>query len=328
MIRFVLSRCGQAVAVLWAAYTVTFLVLYVLPGDPVLIMLNAAGVQASTLAPADLAAIKAKFGLDQPLYLHYLTSLGGALRGDFGISIAQNQPVTSLLASRLPGTLALAGSAVIVSLVLGVAFAYVVSGVRTRWLRTALNRLPVLGVSMPTFWVGLLLLQVFAFGLGWIPATSSSEPITLVLPVITMAIPSAAIYAQVLGRGFDEGLRQPYAQTALSRGMTLRQVQRRYIFRNAALPVLTLLGLQVGTTAAGAIVIETVFTRTGIGRLTQEAVLSQDIPVVLAVVVLAATAFVTVNLVIDLVYPLIDPRVRVTSAARSTEPRSPEPVTI
>lgn len=310
MSKFVLSRLGQTVLVLWAAYTVTFAILFVLPGDPIAIMLNAAEVNVDFLTEEQLLAIKAQYGLDRPLPQYYIESLAGALHGDFGTSLTQGQPVTGLILDRLPDTLQLAGCAVLTAVVLGTGFAYLAVRCPWRGFRRVLSRVPVFGVSMPSFWVGLLLIQVFCFSLGWIPSNGARGFKGLVLPVITMSLPSAAVYAQVLIKGFGEGLAQPYAQTALSRGLTRGQVQSRYVFRNAALPVLTLLGLQIGNTVAGAIVIETVFTRNGIGRLAQQAVLAQDIPLVLGIVVLAAAAFVVVNLLVDLVYPFIDPRVR------------------
>ncbi|GAA2182228.1 ABC transporter permease [Brooklawnia cerclae] len=317
MVKFVLSRVGQTLLVLWAAYTITFTILFVLPGDPIAIMLNAADIEVDFLSDAELTAIKAQYGLDQPMYAYYLKSLVGAVHGDFGMSLTQKQPVTGLILDRLPSTMSLAGTAVLVSVVVGAGFAYLATRSSFRPLRTLLARLPVFGVSLPTFWVGLLLVQVFAFSLGWLPATGQNGPRSLILPVITMSLPSGAVYAQVLIKGLEEGFRQPYAQAALSRGLTRGQVQGRYVFRNAALPVLTLLGLQVGNTVAGTIVIETVFTRNGIGRLAQEAVLAQDIPLVLGIVVLAAAAFVVVNLLVDLIYPFVDPRVRAEASSRS-----------
>ena len=187
--------------------------------------------------------------------------------------------------------------------------------VRNRPLRMLLDRLPALGVAVPSFLVGLVLIQYFAFDLGWLPSMGTGGWRHLVLPVITMAIPAAAQLAQVLTRSFHETLREQYIVTARAKGLSRGEVQLRHAFRNAALPALTIFGLLVGVTVTSAIVVETVFNRNGIGKLAQEAVLAKDVPVVLAIVVLAATGFVVVNLLIDLIYPLLDPRITHTTRA-------------
>ena len=162
---------------------------------------------------------------------------------------------------------------------------------------------------MPQFFIGLVLIQVFAFSLGWFPATGSEGWRSLVLPAITMSIINAAMLAQVLTRGLEDTLAEPYITTARAKGLSRTVIQFRHAFRNAALPALTLLGLLLGTTVTEAIVAETVFSRDGVGRLAQQAVLAQDVPLVQAIVVIAATAFVLINLLIDLIYPLLDPRI-------------------
>jgi len=266
-------------------------------------------VEIDSLSVADLAKARAYYGLDQSVLEQYLSLVLGAVHGDFGQSIALNRPVAGLLAERLPQTLALAGVAIVLSLTGGIGLGYLAAYVRWRPLQTALARVPSLGFSVPVFWMGLLLIQVFAFTLGWLPSTGNQGLSSLVLPAITLAIPSAAVYAQVLLRGFQGVRHEPYLATAYAKGLSRAQVQRRHAFKNAALPLLTLIGLQVGNTVSGAVLVETIFARSGIGRLAQEAVLRQDIPVVLAIVSVAAAAFVVVNLVVDLLYPLLDPRI-------------------
>jgi peptide/nickel transport system permease protein len=309
MIRYVGSRVFQAVGVLWGAYTIAYLILYMLPGDPLSIMLTASGVEIDTLTADQVAKARAYYGLDRGAVQQYFSLLWNVLHGDFGQSLSKGAPVLQLIEERLPQTLALASLAVAISLVAGVAFAWLAATVRSRSLQRFLSRLPAIGFSVPVFWMGLLLIQVFAFTLGWLPSTGNEGLRSLVLPAVTLAIPSAAVYAQVLIRSFHDVWREPYIVTALAKGLTRGQVQRRHAFRNAALPVLTLIGLQVGHTVSGAVLVETVFARVGIGRLAQESVLRQDIPVVLAIVVISAAAFVVVNLIVDLLYPLLDPRI-------------------
>lgn len=309
MNRYLLGRIGQALLVLWGAFTITYFILYLLPGDPLSIMLNASGMEIDALTPEQLAKARVYYGLDQSLWVRYGHLLWGVLHGDLGQSLTLNRPVTAILAERLPQTLALAGSAIVLSLLGGIGLAYLAAYVRWQPLKTALARLPALGFSVPVFWMGLLLIQVFAFSLGWFPATGSDGVASLVLPAVTLAIPSAAVYAQVLQRGFLDVWREPYIATAWAKGLSRGQVQARHAFRNAALPLLTLIGLQVGNTVSGAVLVETIFARNGVGRLVQEAVLRQDIPVVLGVVTVSAAAFVLVNLLVDLLYPLLDPRI-------------------
>jgi peptide/nickel transport system permease protein len=309
MKRYLLGRIAQAGLVLWGAYTVTYLILYLLPGDPLSIMLSASGMEVDSLSPEQLAKARAYYGLDQGLIPRYLHLLWGVLHGDLGQSLTLNRPVTSILAERLPQTLSLAGLAILLSLLGGIGLAYLAAYVRWQPLKTALARLPALGFSVPVFWMGLLLIQVFAFGLGWFPSTGSIGFASLVLPAVTLAIPSAAVYAQVLQRGFADVWREPYIVTAYAKGLSRAQVQARHGLRNAALPLLTLIGLQVGNTVSGAVLVETIFARNGVGRLVQEAVMRQDIPVVLGIVTVSAAAFVIVNLLVDLLYPVLDPRI-------------------
>ncbi|GAA5052117.1 ABC transporter permease [Nocardia callitridis] len=313
MIRYLLGRLLQAVVVLWAAFTVTFVVLYLLPSDPVAIQLGAAGIETDSLSPQQLAAAKAQYGLDRPVLEQYWTLLTGVLHGDFGTSIAKHVPVSQLIGDRIGATLLLSAIAGVLAVGLGTTLAYLAAFVRTRALRLLLDRLPALGVAIPTFLVGLALIQFFSFQLGWVPSTGSGGWQYLILPVITMALPAAAQLAQVLGRSFHDTLREQYIVTARAKGLSRGQVQLRHAFRNAALPALTIVGVLVGVTVTSAIVVETVFNRNGIGRLAQESVLVKDVPVVQAIVVLAATGFVLVNLLVDLLYPLLDPRITHTA---------------
>lgn len=312
MLRYIGGRVLQAVLVLWAAYTVTYVILYVLPGDTLVYLLATNDLQIDALSPDELQKVKAYYGLTKGPVEQYFGNLLGILGGDFGTSATKSQSVNEMVFSRLPSTAILGGISVLFALVLGLAIAIAATYVRWRPLKVFLSRLPVLGVSLPSFWVGLLLIQLVAFNLGWLPSSGSNGWRSLILPSLTMSLPSAAMLAQVLIRSLEETMREPFIQTAKATGISHFAVYTRHALKNAALPTLTILGLLIGATVTGAVTTETVFSRVGIGRLAQEAVLAQDIPVVLAIVVIAAAAFVIVNLIVDLLYLVLDPRVRHT----------------
>jgi len=305
---YVLRRVAGAAAVLLAAFTVSFVVLYLLPSDPVSIMLDGSA-GGTYVDPAQAEALRARYGFDQGPVQQYLTLLGRTLTGDLGTSVASGADVTTLVAQALPQTAALAGLALVLAVVLGAGLATFATWTRSARVRGFLLALPPLGVAVPTFWVGLVLLQVFSFRVPLFPAVGNQGVASLVLPAVTLAVPLSATVAQVLAQGMREAWRAPYVETALAKGASRTRVQLRHVTRNAVLPTLTLLGVLVGNLLAGAVVVETVFSRQGFGRLAQAAVTTQDIPVVLGLVVVAALVFVVVNLLVDLAYPLLDPRI-------------------
>ncbi|CAO5151372.1 peptide/nickel transport system permease protein [Frankia sp. AiPs1] len=315
MWRYVLRRLAQAVGVLWAAYTVTFLVLDFLPGDPVSAMAGA-GMDSQGIDPAQIEKLRHQYGFDQPVlvqYFHYLTK---ALRGDFGTSVSTNRSVSSVLLDALPPTLALTGLGLTIGVLTGGLLAFAATYTNHRWLRQGLLSLPSLGVSVPGFWIGLMLVQLFSFRIRLFPAFGNDGLRGLILPAVTMAVLPGAMVAQILARSLLTALAEPYTQTAQAKGAGRLRVHLRHALRNALLPTLTIIGVLTGQLMANAVVIETVFSRNGLGRITAAAVNVQDIPVVQGVVVFGTFVFVTVNLVIDLVYPLLDPRIAVGSARR------------
>ena len=308
MVRYLARRVGLAVGVLWAAYTVSFVVLYLLPGDAVETMASG-GLDGQPLDPAQLAELRARYGLDQPLIVQYGQALWKALHGDFGVSVQNGEDVTRTIADALPSTLQLAASALVLAVVLGVALALVATYTRARWLRQVLLSLPALAVSLPVFWVGLMLVQLFSFGLGWFPTVGSRGLQALVLPTVTLALPLGAQVAQVLAASLDRTLDEPYVVTARAKGVGRVAIHLGHALQNAAVPALTVVGLLVGQLLAGTVVVETVFTRAGVGRLTVAAVSIQDIPLVQGIVVFASLVYVVANLIVDLIYPLLDPRI-------------------
>ncbi|WP_414685388.1 ABC transporter permease [Microbacterium sp. LWH3-1.2] len=299
--------------VLWAAYTISFLILYLLPGDAA--TLFAGGGDQEAIDPELVAQLRSELGLDRPLYEQYLVALGKALTGDFGVSTQTGRPASDLLLESLPPTLALTAFAFVLSVVFGIVLALSASLARAQWLRNLLSSLPPLGVSIPVFWIGLLLLQAFSFRIRLFPSMGNEGFESLVLPAITIAIPSGAFIAQLLSRSLRSTLAQPYVEIVRAKGASERRVQLGHAFRNAAIPSLTMVGVLIGGLLSGAVVTETVFSRLGIGRLVVTAVNNRDVPVVQTVVVFAALVFVVANLVVDLVYPLIDRRITLARTA-------------
>ncbi|GAA2863165.1 ABC transporter permease [Pseudonocardia halophobica] len=306
--RYLLRRLGTAVAVLWAAYTVSFVVLYLLPGDPVTTMASG-GLDGEPLTPEQIEALKAQYGFDKPLIVQYGTRLWAALHGDLGASIQNGQDVRGAILEALPPTVQIAIGGLLVAVVLGGGLAIAATYTSQRWLRQLLMALPSLAVSLPVFWVGLMLVQVFAFGLHWLPSVGASGFPALVLPSLTLGLPMGALLAQVLAKSLTTVLDEPYVQTARAKGVGRAAIHVRHALQNAAIPALTVLGYVAGNLLAGTVVVETVFTRPGLGRLTVQAVGVQDIPLVQGVVLFASLVFVGVNLLVDLIYPVLDPRI-------------------
>ncbi|KLL10023.1 MULTISPECIES: ABC transporter permease [Protofrankia] len=315
MRRYVIRRLAQAVGVLWAAYTLSFLVLDYLPGDPVSAMAGA-GMDSSVVDPARLDELKKQYGFDKPVLVQYVDYLSRALRGDFGNSVSTGRSVTSVIADALPQTLQLTGMALLLATLFGGGLALFATYTSQRWLRQILLSLPSLGVSIPTFWIGLMIVQLFSFRIRLFPAFGNDGLRGLILPAVTLAIPTGAMVAQLLAKSLLTTLDEPYVQTARAKGAGRARIHLGHALRNASLPALTIIGLLVGQLMANAVVIETVFARNGLGRVTAAAVSIQDIPVVQGVVVFGALVFVLVNLVVDLIYPLLDPRIVVAATAR------------
>lgn len=308
---FVLRRLAQAVVVVWAAWTFSFIILFLLPGDPAL-NLVAGGDMGQIVDEDELARVRAQHGLDQPFIVQYATRLLAALRGDLGVSMITGRPVTDIIGEGLPSTLMVIGGALLIGSIVGALLALVATFVRTGWLRGVLLALPPFGISLPTFWVGLMLIQFFSFQLRVLPPTGNAGFASLVMPWLTLALPTAATVGQVLAKSLATVQGEAFVTTARAIGMRRAVIHFRDIFRNAAIPAVTIAGVVVASLLGGAIVIENVFSRTGIGRATVQAVLGRDIAVVQGVVVFGAVLFVLVSLIVDLIYPLIDPRLRST----------------
>ncbi|PAA96624.1 ABC transporter permease [Serratia fonticola] len=307
MLKYLSGRTGQALLVLWAAFTLSFILLQVLPGDAILIKFQNPDMG---LSPDQIADMRAAYSADVPLWQQYLHTLGNFLRGDLGYSIQNGVPVSALLAANLPATLQLAVLGFTLALLLALAIAFVSNLIGFGWLKSALQSLPALFVSVPTFWLGIVLIQIFSFRLKLVPIINPGEWIGLLLPIATLAIPISAPLAQILIRSIDSVQTQPFVAVARAKGASRSGVLWRHVARNAMLPVLTIAGILFGELIAGALITETVFGRSGLGQLTQQAVVNQDVAVLQAVVMISAAAFVFLNLLVDLLFPLLDPRLK------------------
>ncbi|ELZ8933805.1 ABC transporter permease [Cronobacter dublinensis] len=303
--RYLSARVGQALLVLWASFTVSFVLLQLLPGDAIAIKFQnpELGLNAQ-----QITQMRTAYGADAPLWRQYLESLGGALRGDFGYSLQAGVPVSALLATSLPATLRLAALGFTLALVIALALAALSTLSAGRALRRFFAALPSLFVAVPTFWLGITLIQLFSFQLRLIPVINPGFWEGLILPVVTLAVPVSAPLAQLMIRNIDVVLHQPFVTVARAKGASHRGVLWRHVARNALLPVLTVAGLLLGELIAGALVTETVFGLNGLGQLTRDAVNNQDLAVLQAIVLVAAFGFVLINLLVDLLYPLFDPR--------------------
>lgn len=299
-----LVRLAASFAVLWGAVTATFVLLQVMPGSTADVLLA-----RSSVTPAIRARLVAEYGLDDPLPVQYLTYLGRIARGEFGESYVLRRPVWDEIAAQLPDTLLLVATTLLVTVVVSV-LAGLLSVNRRAWVRSLFAAAESLVVALPPFWLGLLLLTVFSFTLHWFPAIGSSSPAGLVLPTVALAAGPAAVVAGVLREGLLRAMEEPFVVTARARGIGEAALRLRHVLRHALLPVTTLLGWIAGSLIGGAVIIEIVFSRQGIGRLALSAVANKDMPVVVAVVLVTAVAFVLLTITVDILTWVIDPRTR------------------
>ncbi|MGW6278652.1 ABC transporter permease [Kribbella sp. NPDC055071] len=313
MFRYVALKAARALFVVWAAFTVTFVLLFVLPADPVDLLFDPAEI--NSIPPDVRARVAASYGFDKPVFVQYLDRLSHALRGDFGTSVQSGRAVDSAIADSLPSTLVLATGALVLAVVIAVLIALVATSTRRRWIRDLAEMLPSASVSVPVFLLGVIMLQVFSFRLGWFPSFGNSGPRSVVLPMVTLAIPVSGPVAQLLVRNFASEFRSGYVTTSRAKGATRSAIVIGDVLRNASLPALTIAGITFGNLIAGSVITETVFARNGIGRLTQTAVNTLDTPLVQGIVVFVAASFALINLIVDLVYPLLDPRLRASLTA-------------
>jgi ABC-type dipeptide/oligopeptide/nickel transport system permease component len=290
--------------VLIGVTTLVFSLIHLVPGDPVQVML---GESASA---AEVAQVRARLGLNEALPRQYVAFLRGAATGDLGTSLRTNQPVMRVIAERIPATFALAFTAMAVAslaaLPLGI-LAAVRAGSPVD--RTAVT-LALIGISIPNFWLGPLLALVFSVWLGWLPVSGYGSPAHVVLPALTLGAPLAAVLARVTRTSVLEELREPYVLAARARGLSTARAVLNHAFRNSLIPIVTVLGLQLGSVLTGAVITETIFAWPGVGRLLVQSIAARDYPTVQGCILIVAVTYVSVNLLVDLLYGVLDPRIR------------------
>lgn len=305
MFQFILRRIVAAVPTVILISILAFGMLHLVPGDPAEIFL---GENRST--PELLAQVRQDMGLDKPLHVQYLSYLGDTLRGDLGRSLNNGQPVVKEIANRLPSTLELTLVSLVIGVVLGGTLGILSALKHNTWIDSAAMFVALLGVSMPVFWSSLLLIFFFSVKLQWFPAIGQGGIERLVLPAFALGLISSATLARLVRSSMLEVLSQDYVRTAKAKGLQPSIVVLRHALKNALIPTVTVLGIQFGQLLSGAVITETIFSRLGIGRYYVESLLNKDFPVVQALTLLIAGAYVLINLLVDVSYSFLDPRIR------------------
>lgn len=303
MFVYVIRRILMAVPILLGVVLVVLLTMEIVPGDPVALMLG------EFATPEAIQSTRDELGLNQPLHVRYVQYVADVLRGDLGTSIKDRRPVAVMIGETLPATAQLAGAAVLLAVFVGVPLGVVSAARPQSWVDNLVRVVSLAGLSMPVFWTGLVFIVVFSVNLGWFPVAGRGTFRHLVLPAVTLALPSVAILARMTRASLLEVLQEDYVRTARSKGVSRRSMLYKHALRNAIIPVVTALGLQLGQMLGGAVLTETVFSWPGLGRLTVFAIFNRDFILVQGVVLVLATTYVTVNLLVDVSYGLFDPRV-------------------
>ena len=302
--RYALKRVGQTLIVLFAVSVLAFILIRLAPGNPAMMILG------DSATAEDIAVMESKLGLDQPLYVQYLNYMIGIFKGDFGTSIIYNQPVSSLIGSRIFVSLKLSMAALVFSLIISIPIAILAGTHQGKFIDYFAMAFAVLGQSMPTVWFGILNILFFSVFLGVLPAFGYDGFKSLILPAVTLAYPFAAVVTRMGRSGMIDVLREDYITATIAKGIPRATVYMKYAFKNAMIPIVTLVGLQIGYFLGGSVVCETMFGMPGIGQLLNLSVGNRDYFVVQTLLLLIASAFAILNLLVDIVNALIDPRIR------------------
>jgi ABC-type dipeptide/oligopeptide/nickel transport system permease component len=305
VVAYIVRRLAQTIMVLFGVSILSFGTLY-LTGDPTMLMASESWNQQQ------IDAFRHQMGFDRPWIVQYADFLGKAVHGDFGVSLRQQQPTLALIADRLPATLQLAAAAMAIAIFIGIPLGAAAAMRRGSLWDNVLMLGGLLGQSVPVFWLGLLMIMVFAVGRGWFPVAGTGGPQYLVLPALTLGLFSTAYIARMTRSSMLEVLGRDYVRTAHGKGLDDRRVIVGHALRNALIPLVTIIGLQFGALLGGAVITETIFAWPGVGRLTIQAIQAKDLPLVQACVLFLALIFVFANLVVDLLYAYLDPRIRLS----------------
>ena len=312
MTQYLIRRLIQSIFVIWMVATLVFFLLRLVPGDPLAAML-------ADVDPAAAEQLRAKLGLDQPLYVQYARWLGQLVQGDFGNSIyGSNVPVSQILAEAIPRTLSLASLALVIALSISITAGMISALRKNTWMDYTVTFGAFLGLSMPDFWLGILLIIIFAVNLQWLPAIGY-EPLSdgfwpwfshLILPAIAVGTPFAAVIARMIRSSMLEVLSADYVKVARAKGLRERWIIWRHAFRNALIPVITVMGIALALLMSGTVIVENVFAIKGLGRVLIQGILNRDYPVVQGAILVVSVLLVFTNLLVDLLYTVIDPRIR------------------
>jgi peptide/nickel transport system permease protein len=304
LLRYSLRRISHLIPVLFGVSLIAFSVLHLIPGDPAMII---GGIDAK---PETLDAIRVEFGLNDPLPVQYAAYVARAIKGDLGKSIRTRDPVIDTLWARLQFTVQLTAVATAISAIVGILLGILAAVHQNSWLDTGLTVVALAGVSVPGFWLGLILMQIFAGQLGWLPFGGTGTPQHLILPAIVLGVSGAAYKTRLTRSSMLEVIRQDFIRTLRANGVSERLIIYKHALRNALNPVITVIGLQFGALLAGSVLVETVFALPGIGRLMVTSIFTRDYPMIQGGILLIAVTFLLVNLVVDLTYAVVNPRIR------------------
>jgi ABC-type dipeptide/oligopeptide/nickel transport system permease component len=303
--RYLIQRILAALLTIWVTTIAVSMLIHIVPGDPVQIMY----AQSQGTTPEQLEEVRQRLGLDQPLVVQYVDYMKRVLHGDLGKTIRGEQPVLELLLLRLPNTLILAASALVIACVIGLVCGFIAAYKRGSWLDTTLMTSAILGVSMPHFWLGLILLFFFAVRLQWFPVAGNGIE-NLVLPAVTLGVTNAAIIARLTRSSMIDVFDQDFIRTARAKGLPKAMVLYNHALRAGLVPIVTMIGLQFTYMMGGAIVVENVFGWNGVGRMAIQAIFQRDYPLIQGFILMFACVVVTVSVLMDLVYAWLDPRIR------------------
>ena len=304
MLRFLIRRLLLTIPVLIGVATLVFSLIHLIPGDPVEAMLG------DSAPPQDVAALRERLGLNRPLYAQYVSFMTGAVSGDLGTSIRTNQKVVAAIAERMPATIELALASMVVAVLIAIPLGIIAAVWAGTGVDHAATTLALVGISMPTFWLGPLLAIIFSVSLGWLPVSGRGTLAHVVLPAITLGAPLSAVLARITRASVLEELGELYVLAARARGVSRGRAVLTHAFRNSLIPIVTVLGLQIGAVLTGAVITETIFSWPGVGRLLIQSISARDYPAVQGCILLIAITYVSVNLLVDVAYGFLDPRIR------------------